>query len=43
MAGYPFGGDAFSSISITDGKIASENIYNGRSKYYFIFKSNVSL
>ena len=30
MAGYPFGGETFTSISITDGKIASENIYNGR-------------
>lgn len=30
MAGYPFGGESFSSISITDGKIASVNDYNGR-------------
>lgn len=30
MAGFPFGGEAFENISITDGKIASENNYNGR-------------
>lgn len=30
MAGYPFGGESFVNISITDGKIASVNDYNGR-------------
>ncbi len=30
MAGYPFGGETFTSISITDGKVASVNDYDGR-------------
>lgn len=29
-AGYPFGGETYSNVSITDGKIASENTLNGR-------------
>ena len=30
MAGFPFGGESFSSISITNGKIASVNQYGKR-------------
>ena len=30
MAGFPFGGESFSSISITEGKIASLNFYKNR-------------
>ena len=30
MAGYPFGGETFSTISITEGKIASVNVFRGR-------------
>ena len=30
MAGFPFGGEVFSNISITAGSVASLNTYNGR-------------
>ena len=30
MAGYPFGGETFTSLSVTEGKIASVNSYDGR-------------
>ena len=30
MAGFPFGGELFTNISITSGSIASVNNYNGR-------------
>lgn len=30
MAGFPFGGEIFSNISVTSGSVASLNMYNGR-------------